>query len=165
MGRTRHLLWLTGFILAILGFDSYCLNLFAAQTASKNYLTITGSVSRCRMQNVGAATNHAVVPRQRFEFEYNYFLHGQKFSSHTYRYLENISPELAFAKFPEGSAIPIYYDSRRPSDSVLERGLTDADFGKMGQLFCINTMCISLLALWSRWLNRLVFRTEKIWQS
>jgi hypothetical protein len=163
MGRTRHVFWIGGIALAIVGFDVFCWQRFCAQVASKNYVTVSGRVTRCRMANDFAGPTD--LTRQHFQFSYCYRINGQEYSGRTWRFLENLSPPVAFAQMPEGKVIPVFCDPENPARAVLVRGSSEQDVVKMLQLFCLNTMAFSLLGLWARWRTRTVFNARPIWES
>lgn len=87
--------------------------------------------------------------------EYSYVVRGREYLGHCYRYDErqtSLDGAEIKRKYPQGSVQTVYYDPRKPSDSVLSTGVAGADL--MLLLFA-TPVSVALVLLWGWLIARL----------
>lgn len=77
---------------------------------------------------VYARSGRYVSGHYRYRVRYSYEVGGMRYTSTQVNYsLPNTEPEAVVARYPVGKEVAVYYDSARPTLSVLEPGKLDSD--------------------------------------
>jgi len=133
---------------AIVGlFDGFIGRNLARQFRATSFLQTTATVTRSEVKahHGDESTTYGV------EIEYSYLVNGANYHGDTYRYGKFTSSDskwahVAVGKNPVGASVPVFYDPKNPSESVLRPGVDGSDLFLMLFLTPFNLV---MLALWS----------------
>jgi hypothetical protein len=134
----------------------------ARQFASRNYQSAIGWVVRSEVtrRHVDSPIEWKSETVYGVDIRYEYKVHGQSFSSSSFRY--NIAPssssdadwaESLVAAHPVGSQTQVFYHPENPADSVLSPGLDGRDFVLVLFLTPFNCVTVGLWLSSAIWLR------------
>jgi hypothetical protein len=124
--------------------DWFVLGATARQFLARDYVPTRGKIVTSEVRQL--AILHAGITLQ-----YSYNVAGRHYIGYCYRYDEqqtDVDGADIRRKFPQGSFQTVYYDPKKPADSVLSTGVEGADLMLMLFATPIN---VALIMLW-RWL-------------